>query len=83
MALSVVTVAIIPSLLDNASAQTESRGPANIILISSFGKNYKCFSSHQSPPTLGNHLNAVKQGGTVKGQWHIVSSGYDYWRNRR
>jgi hypothetical protein len=77
VALSVVTTAILPSLVNSALAQpTTSAGAANSILISSSGKNYKCTTSSETPSTLGIHVSAVKQGSTLKGQWHIIGSEF-------
>ena len=74
MTLSVV-LAIVHSLLISASTQTESNGPANSILISS-GKNYTVPVVPKVHATLGIHLHAVTQGGTVKGQWQIIGSEF-------
>lgn len=80
IALSVVAMALVPSLLSSTVAQTESAtsggGIANTITISSSGKNYKCTTTPQTPPTLGVHVNAHKEGGTLKGQWHIIGTEF-------
>ena len=69
-------MAIVPSMVNSALAQPQSGAAANSIIISSSGKNYKCASSPQTPPTLGIHVSAVKQGGALKGQWHIIGSEF-------
>ena len=85
IAISVAALAAAPSLLNGALAQTESANTttgkadqANSILISSSGKNYQCTSTGTAtnPPTLGIHLSASKQGGTLKGQWHIIGTEF-------
>jgi|SRR5215208_4079270 len=73
--ISIAAMAVVPTL-NSASAQTQSGGPANSIIISSSGKNYKCTSTPETPSTLGIHVSAVKQGGTLKGQWHIIGSEF-------
>jgi hypothetical protein len=74
--ISIAAMAIVPSLVNSALAQPQSGGAANSIIISSSGKNYKCTTTAQTPPTLGIHVSAVKQGGTLKGQWHIIGSEF-------
>lgn len=71
IAISIIAVALVPTLLSiSSSAQsTGTGGAANSILISSVGKNYKCTSAPEAPPTLGIHVSANKQGGMLKGQW--------------
>ena len=39
-------------------------------------KNYKCTTTPETPSTLGVHVSAVKQGGMLKGQWHIIGSEF-------
>jgi hypothetical protein len=74
--ISIAAMAIVPSMVNSALAQPQSGGAANSIIISSSGKNYKCTTTPQTPPTLGIHVSAVKQGGTLKGQWHIIGSEF-------
>src|ERR687897_55068 len=74
--ISIAAMAIVPSMVNSALAQPQSGGAANSIIISSSGKNYKCTTTAQTPPTLGIHVSAVKQGGTLKGQWHIIGSEF-------
>jgi hypothetical protein len=79
--MSIAAMAIVPSMINSAMvnsavAQPQSGGAANSIIISSSGKNYKCTTTPQTPPTLGIHVSAVKQGGTLKGQWHIIGSEF-------
>ena len=74
--ISIAAMAVVPSLVNSALAQPQSGGPANSIIISSSGKNYKCTSTPDTPSTLGIHVSAVKQGGTLKGQWHIIGSEF-------
>jgi hypothetical protein len=90
IAIYVAALAAAPTLLNGTLAQTESAnttttsitaakgGPANSILISSSGKNYQCTSTGTAtnPPTLGIHLSASKEGGTLKGQWHIIGTEF-------
>jgi hypothetical protein len=78
IAISIIAVALVPTLLSiTSSAQpTGTGGAANSILISSAGKNYKCTSAPEAPPTLGIHVSANKQGGMLKGQWHIIGSEF-------
>jgi hypothetical protein len=78
IAISIIAVALVPTLLSiTSSAQpTGTGGAANSILISSAGKNYKCTSAPEAPPTLGIHVSANKQGGMPKGQWHIIGSEF-------
>jgi hypothetical protein len=66
--LAIAVMAIVPSMVNSALAQPQSGGAANSIIISSSGKNYKCTITPETPPTLGIHVSAVKQGGTLKGQ---------------
>ena len=74
--ISIAAMAIVPSMVNSALAQPQSGGAANSIIISSSGKNYKCTTASQTPPTLGIHVSADKQGGTLKGQWHIIGSEF-------
>lgn len=74
--ISIAAMAIVPSIVNSALAQPQSGGAANSIIISSSGKNYKCTTTPQTPPTLGIHVSAVKQGSTLKGQWHIIGSEF-------
>src|SRR5918994_3993828 len=74
--ISIAAMAIAPSLVNGVLAQTQSGGAANSITISSSGKNYRCTSIPETPPTLGVHVSAVKQGGVLKGQWHIIGSEF-------
>ncbi len=74
--ISIAAMAIVPSMVNSALAQPQSGGAANSIIISSSGKNYKCTTTPQTPPTLGIHVSVVKQGGTLKGQWHIIGSEF-------
>jgi hypothetical protein len=76
IAISVAAMAVGPSILNNSLSQLESTGPANSILISSSAKNYKCTTTPETPPTLGIHVSVVKEGGTLKGQWHIIGSEF-------
>ena len=76
MAVSVVAMAIGPSILHSGLSQPEASGPANSILISSSAKSYKCTTTPETPATLGIHVSAVKEGGTLKGQWHIIGSEF-------
>jgi hypothetical protein len=90
IAIYVAALAATPILLNDTLAQTESAnttttttaaakgGPANSILISSSGKNYQCTSTGTAtnPPTLGIHLIASKEGGILKGQWHIIGTEF-------
>jgi hypothetical protein len=61
-----------------AATAAAKGGSANSILISSSGKNYQCTSTGTAtnPPTLGIHLSASKEGGTLKGQWHIIGTEF-------
>ena len=86
IAIFIAALAAAPSLSASILAQTESAsnttaaqaGPANSILISSSGKNYQCTSTGTAkyPPTLGIHVSASKQGGTLKGQWHMIGTEF-------
>lgn len=78
IATTIIAVALVPTLLSmTSSAQpTSIGGAANSIIISSAGKTYKCTSATKAPPTLGIHGSANKQGGTLKGQWHIIGSEF-------
>jgi hypothetical protein len=74
--ISIAAMAIAPSLVNSVLAQPQSGGAANSIIISSTGKNYRCTSIPETPPTLGVQVNAVKQGGVLQGQWHIIGSEF-------
>lgn len=69
-------VLAIHSLLISASARTESSGPAYKHTHLQFWVKLYCTGSPQSPATLGIHLHAVTQGGTVKDQWQIIGSEF-------
>jgi hypothetical protein len=74
--ISIAAMVIAPSQVNSVLAQPQSGGAANSIIISSTGKNYICTSIPETPPTLGVQVNAVKQGGVLHGQWHIIGSEF-------
>ena len=84
IAASIVAAALVPTMVGiTSSALAQLTSPsgggaaaANSILVSSSGSNYQCTSTPQSPPTLGIHVGANKQGGMLKGQWHMIGSEF-------